>query len=54
MTFADTYRIAQIANNESGQAVPFFLALMLIYLALSLAFSAFTNLLNQTTKLKTR
>ncbi len=54
VTFADTYRIAQIANNESGQAVPFFLALMLIYLALSLAFSGFTNLLNQTTKLKTR
>jgi len=54
VTFADTYRVAQIANNESGQAVPFFLALMVIYLTLSLTFSAFTNLLNQTTKLKTR
>lgn len=54
VAYADTYRIAQIANNESGQAVPFFVALMLIYLALSITFSAFTNLLNQTTKLKTR
>lgn len=54
VAYADTYRIAQIANNESGQAVPFFIGLMLIYLTLSLAFSAMTNLLNQTTKLKTR
>lgn len=52
--YVDTYRIAQIANNESGQAVPFFIALMLIYLALSLTLSFLTNLLNRTTKLKTR
>lgn len=54
VNFPDTYRIAQIANNESGQAVPFFVGLMVIYLVLSLVLSAITNLVNRGTKVKTR
>jgi general L-amino acid transport system permease protein len=52
--YVDTYRIAQIANNESGQAVPFFALLMLTYLAISLTLSYLTNLMNRSTQLKTR
>jgi general L-amino acid transport system permease protein len=52
--YVDTYRIAQIANNESGQAVPFFALLMLIYLTISLTLSFLTNLLNRSTQLRTR
>jgi general L-amino acid transport system permease protein len=52
--YVDTYRIAQIANNESGQAVPFFALLMLIYLTISLTLSFLTNLFNRSTRLKTR
>ncbi|MBC8099099.1 MAG: ABC transporter permease subunit [Armatimonadetes bacterium] len=54
VSFVDTYRIAQLSNNESGQAVPFFVLLMLLYLALSLTLSFVTNLFNQSTQLRTR
>ena len=54
VTYFDTYRIAQLANNESGQAVPFFIGLMAIYLALSLTLSVLTNLVNRATQVKTR
>lgn len=52
--YADTYQAVQLVNNESGQAVPLFVGMMIIYLALSLLFSALTNLLNVTTRLRTR
>ncbi len=52
--FVDTYRIGQLANNESGQAVPVFVGLMLMYLTLSLILSALTNLANRGTRFKTR
>ncbi len=54
VTYFDTYRIAQLANNESGQAVPFFVGLMALYLALSVILSLLTNLVNSATKVKTR
>jgi len=52
--YYDTYRIMQLANNESGQAVPIFVGLMITYLILSLVLSLFTNMLNNTTRLRTR
>jgi general L-amino acid transport system permease protein len=52
--FVDVYRIGQLANNESGQAVPIFVGLMVIYLILSLILSVLTNLVNRTTRYKTR
>ena len=52
--FVDTYRIGQLANNESGQAVPIFVGLMVIYLILSLVISVLTNLINRGTRFKTR
>lgn len=54
VAYADTYRIAQLANNESGQAVPFFLGLMLIYLSISVSLSVMTNLINRFSRIKTR
>lgn len=54
VNYADTYRIATLANNESGQAVPFFAGLMLIYLALSLVLSVLTNLVNRSIQVQTR
>ncbi len=54
VTYFDTYRIAQLANNETGQAVAFFVGLMVIYLSVSLLLSLLTNLLNRTTQVKTR
>ncbi|MFW5748111.1 MAG: ABC transporter permease subunit [Chloroflexota bacterium] len=54
VTYVDTYRVAQLANNESGQAVPFFVGLMVIYLALSLTLSVLTNFVNRSTRLRTR
>jgi len=54
VTFMDIYFVVQLANNESGQSVPFFLAMMLIYLALSLSLSMLTNLFNQTTTIRSR
>lgn len=54
VNYVDTYRIAQIANNESGQAVPFFIGLMALYLTLSLTLSAMTNFINRATQIKAR
>jgi general L-amino acid transport system permease protein len=54
VTYVDTFRAAQIANNEQGQAVPLFAGLMLIYLTLSLTLSLFSNLLNRLTKVRAR
>lgn len=54
VNYPDTYRIAQIANNESGQAVPFFVGLMVIYLSFSLILSVLTNLVNRATKMRER
>lgn len=54
VTYFDTYQIAQLANNESGQAVPFFVGLMVIYLSLSLVLSLLTNFANRATQVKTR
>lgn len=52
--FGDVFTAVQLANNESGQSVPFFVGMMIIYLSLSLFFSAITNLVNSTTQLRTR
>lgn len=54
VNYAETFRIAQLANNESGQAVPFFVGLMVIYLMLSLALSVMTNVINRATQIRTR
>lgn len=54
VAYIDLYRVANLANNESGQAVPFFFGLMLIYLGLSLTLSLMTNLLNSATQIRTR
>jgi general L-amino acid transport system permease protein len=52
--YFDTYQIALLANNESGQAVPVFAGLMVIYLTQSLVLSVMTNLVNQTTRMRSR
>jgi general L-amino acid transport system permease protein len=52
--YFDTYQVALLANNESGQAVPIFVGLMVIYLGLSLTLSTLTNLVNRTTQVRTR
>ena len=54
VTYVDIYRVVILANNESGQAVPFFVGLMLLYLALSLTLSVLTNFVNRSTQLRTR
>ncbi len=54
VNYADTYQIAILANNESGQAVPFFVGLMVIYLSLSLTLSVMTNFINRATELRSR
>ena len=54
VTYVDIYRVVILANNESGQAVPFFVGLMLLYLALSLTLSVLTNFVNRSTQLSTR
>lgn len=54
VNYAETFRIAQLANNESGQAVPFFVGLMVLYLMLSLALSVMTNIINRATQIRTR
>lgn len=54
VTYIDLYRVAQLANNESGQAVPFFAGLMVLYLLMSLILSLLTNLVNSSTQIKTR
>lgn len=54
VTYIDLYRVAQLANNESGQAVPFFAGLMVLYLLMSLILSLLTNLVNRSAQLKTR
>jgi len=54
VTYADTYLLVTVANNETGQAVPFFVGLMLIYLTLSLTLSLLTNILNNLTQIRTR
>lgn len=54
VAYVDTYRVIQLANNESGQAVPFFTGLMIAYLLLSLTLSLFTNILNNATRIKVR
>ena len=52
--YFDTYQIALLANNETGQAVPFFVGLMVIYLSLSLTLSVMTNFINRVTELRSR
>ncbi len=52
--YADTYQAVQLVNNESGQAVPLFVGLMITYLSLSLVLSLMTNLINTTTQVRTR
>lgn len=52
--FAEAYTAVQLANNESGQSVPFFVGLMVIYLLLSLTLSVMTNLVNSTTRIRAR
>jgi general L-amino acid transport system permease protein len=54
VTYTDLYRVAQLANNESGQAVPFFAGLMVLYLILSVTLSFLTNLVNRSTRIRTR
>lgn len=54
VTYVDLYRVAGLANNESGQAVPFFAGLMVLYLLMSLVLSLLTNLVNRSAQLKTR
>jgi general L-amino acid transport system permease protein len=54
VTYIDLFRVANLANNESGQAVPFFVGLMILYLALSLVLSILTNFVNRSTRLRTR
>jgi general L-amino acid transport system permease protein len=52
--YFDTYQVALLANNESGQAVPIFAGLMVIYLAQSVGLSVLTNMVNRTTQVRTR
>lgn len=54
VTYVDVYRVAALANNESGQAVPFFVGLMLVYLAISLLLSLIMNSVNNLTRVRTR
>ncbi len=52
--FFDVYNVANVAQNQSGQAVALFAFLMVTYLLLSLIISLFMNLFNNTLTLKTR
>jgi general L-amino acid transport system permease protein len=52
--YMDLYLLANVVNNESGQAVPIFMGLLVIYLFLSLLLSLLTNLLNSFAQLRTR
>lgn len=52
--FMDLYLLANVVNNESGQAVPIFMGLLVIYLFLSLMLSLLTNLMNSFSQLRTR
>jgi general L-amino acid transport system permease protein len=52
--FMDLYLLANVVNNESGQAVPIFMGLLVIYLFLSLMLSLLTNLMNSFAQLRTR
>lgn len=52
--FFDLYNVANVAANQTGQAVAFFVVLMVTYLILSLIISLFMNIFNQSQTLKTR
>jgi general L-amino acid transport system permease protein len=52
--FADLYTVANIANNQSGQAVVIFSVLMVTYLGLSLFISLIMNVFNSMLTIKTR
>jgi general L-amino acid transport system permease protein len=54
VTYVDLYRVGVLANNESGQAVPFFTGMMILYLLISLVLSLLTNLVNRSSQFKTR
>ncbi|MCH7811224.1 MAG: ABC transporter permease subunit, partial [Chloroflexi bacterium] len=47
VAFPDVFKIAQITTNQTGQAVPLILLVMLTYLTMSLLISLVMNLLNR-------
>lgn len=52
--FFDVYNVANVAQNQSGQAVALFAFLMVTYLLLSLIISLFMNFFNRSLTIKTR
>lgn len=52
--FFDLYNVSTIASNQSGQVVVFFIAMLIIYLAMSLIISAAMNAVNRSMRLQSR
>jgi general L-amino acid transport system permease protein len=52
--FFDVFNVANVAQNQSGQAVAFFAVLMVTYLMLSLVISLVMNIFNKSLTIKTR
>jgi general L-amino acid transport system permease protein len=52
--FYDVYNVANVIQNQTGQAVALFISLMIVYLFLSLIISLVMNVFNQSRQYKTR
>ncbi len=52
--YYDLYNVSNIASNQSGQVVVFFVVMMVTYLAISLTISLAMNALNRSMRLKSR
>ena len=52
--YSDTYQVGQTIMNQSGQSIPGFVMILLVYLTLSLLISLVMNLVNGRFQLVTR
>lgn len=54
IAYADTYQVGQTMMNQSGQSIPGFVMVLVVYLSLSLLISLVMNLVNSRFQLVTR
>ncbi len=54
IAYADTYQVGQTMMNQSGQSIPGFVMILVVYLTLSLLISLVMNLVNSRFQLVTR
>lgn len=52
--YYDLYNVSNIASNQSGQVVVFFVVMMVTYLAISLSISVVMNAINRSMRLRSR